>query len=234
MASLNNENLIGLYDRTEKLIGSDAIDKLKNAKVLVVGLGGVGGYIVEALARAGVGKLGLCDFDVVDVTNLNRQILATVPKIGQKKTEVAKDRVLSINPNCDVEIFDFRLDLNRLTELSIQNWTFIADAIDDTGAKIGLIQAAYENNIPIVCSMGTGNKLDPFGYKIVPIEKTEGDPLARSIRKQLKDLKIKGIPVLFSPEKGVAEITYGIPTISYMSAVAGLEIASYIIKEIIK
>lgn len=234
MASLNNENLIGLYDRTEKLIGSDAIDKLKNAKVLVVGLGGVGGYIVEALARAGVGKLGLCDFDVVDVTNLNRQILATVPKIGQKKTEVAKDRVLSINPNCDVEIFDFRLDLNRLTELSIQNWTFIADAIDDTGAKIGLIQAAYENNIPIVCSMGTGNKLDPFGYKIVPIEKTEGDPLARSIRKQLKDLKIKGIPVLFSPEKGVAEITDGIPTISYMPAVAGLEIASYIIKEIIK
>ena len=234
MASLNGENLIGLYDRTEKLLGSEAMDKLKNAKVLVVGLGGVGGYIVEALARAGVGTLGLCDFDVVDSTNLNRQILATVPKIGQKKTEVAKDRALNINPNCNVKIFDFRLDSNKLTELSILDWTYIADAIDDTKAKIALISEAYSNNVPIICSMGTGNKLDPFGYKIVPIEKTEGDPLARSIRKQLKDLKIQGIPVLFSPEKAVVESSAVIPTISYMPAVAGLEIASYIIKEIVK
>lgn len=234
MDSLNKENLIGLYDRTEKLLGSKAIEKLKNAKVLVVGLGGVGGYIVEALARAGVGCLGLCDFDVIDSTNLNRQILATQPTIGQKKALVAKDRVLDINPDCSVKTFDFRLDSSKLTEFNITDWDFIADAIDDTKAKIDLISNAYTNSVPIICSMGTGNKIDPFGYKIVPIEKTEGDPLARSIRRQLRDLNINGIPVLYSAEKPLSEVKDVIPTISYMPAIAGLEIASYIIKEIIK
>ncbi|MDO5332172.1 MAG: ThiF family adenylyltransferase [Bacillota bacterium] len=234
MDSLNNENLIGLYDRTEKLIGSESMLKLKNSKVLVVGLGGVGGYIVEALARAGVGTIGLCDFDIADVTNLNRQILVLSTKIGQKKTDLAKDRVLEINPNCITKIFDFRLNSDKLTELNIQDWDYIADAIDDTKAKIALIQAAYNQNVPIISSMGTGNKINPFEFKIVPIEKTEGDPLARSIRKQLKDLKIQGIPVLYSSETPVCDVKEAIPTISYMPAVAGLEIASYIIKKIIK
>jgi len=223
-----------MYSRTELLIGSKAMEKLKSSKVLVVGLGGVGGYIVEALARAGVSCLGLCDFDVCDVTNLNRQILAQSSKIGQKKTELAKERVLSINPNCNIKTFDSRLDSNRLTELNLEEWDFVADAIDDTKAKIALICECNKKNIPIICSMGTGNKLDPFLYKIVPIEKTEGDPLARSIRKQLKELGIKGIPVLYSSESPVAETKDVIPSISYMPAVAGLEIASYIIQKIIK
>ena len=230
MDSLSNE----LYSGTCALLGEAAMNKIKEAKVLVVGLGGVGGYIVEALVRAGVGTIGLCDFDVVDPTNLNRQILATTDKIGQKKVFVAKERVLLINPDCNVITYDFKLSEENIDQLDIGSWTYIADAIDDTKAKIALISEAYSNNVPIICSMGTGNKLDPFGYKIVPIEKTEGDPLARSIRKQLKDLKIQGIPVLFSAEKPVVESLEVIPTISYMPAVAGLEIASYIIKEIVK
>lgn len=223
-----------IYSRTELLIGKDAMKKLKKAKVLVVGLGGVGGYIVEALARAGVGTIGLCDFDVVDVTNLNRQILAVKSKIGQKKADLAKKRVLEINPDCIIKSFNFRLDSNLLTELNISEWDYIADAIDDVNAKIGLIGAAYNLEVPIISSMGTGNKMDPFKYKIVPIEKTEGDPLARSVRKQLRTMGIKGIPVLYSPEKTHVDSPETIPSISYMPAVAGLEIASYIIQKIIK
>lgn len=229
--SANNE---ALYTRTGLLVGEEALEKIKNSKVLVVGLGGVGGYIVEMLARSGVGTIGLCDFDAVDPTNLNRQVITNVNNIGQKKTDVAEARVKSINPNCNIIKFDFKLNAEKLTELNIMNWDYIADAIDDTNAKISLIQAAYEANVPIISSMGTGNKLDPFKFKIVPIEKTEGDPLARKIRRLLKDLNIKGIPVLYSNETPVAEVKEAIPSISFMPATAGIEIASYIIKNILK
>lgn len=224
-----------LYDRTGRLVGEEGLEKLKNAKVLVVGLGGVGGYIAEALARAGVGCLGLLDFDVVDPSNLNRQIIATTEKIGQKKTEVLKERILSINPNCEVISFDFRLDSSKLTELNITSWSYIADAIDDTEAKIALIKACFDAKVPIISSMGTGNKMDPFSYKIAPIEKTDTDPLARALRKKLKELGVKNIPVLYSSEEPKTHVESGnpIPSISYMPAVAGLEIASYIIKNIL-
>ena len=240
-----------LYDRTQRLIGADNMLELKDARVLVVGLGGVGGFAVEALARAGVGTLGLCDFDTVDPSNLNRQILALTDTLGRPKAEVAKERVLAINPDCNVKLYPVKLDPANIAALDIQTdcpegyklcckcgkclpkWDFIVDAIDDVPAKLALIEHAYKMNIPIICSMGTGNKLDPFGYKIVPIEKTEGDPLARAIRKRLREKEIKGIPVLYSAESPVTQSEQGspIPSISYMPAVAGLEIASFVIKK---
>jgi len=246
-------NMNELYDRTKRLIGADNMLELKDARVLIVGLGGVGGYVLEALARAGIGTLGLCDFDTVDSSNLNRQILATAQSIGNPKALVAKERVLSINPDCNVKVYDFKLDPSNIGKLDIQTscpvgymqcckcgkclpkWDFVVDAIDDVPAKLSLIEHCYKMNIPIICSMGTGNKLDPFGFKIVPIEKTEGDPLARAIRKKLREKEIAGIPVLYSAETPVAAIEQGgpIPSISYMPAVAGLEIASYVINQII-
>lgn len=243
-----------IYDRTQRLVGADAMENLKDARVLIVGLGGVGGYIAEALARAGVGTLGLCDFDSVDSSNLNRQILATMDVIGRNKAEVAKERILQINPECNIKLYPFKITPQNLNELDLltacpegykkcvdcgkclKRWDFVADAIDDVPAKLALIEAVYKNNIPIVCSMGTGNKLNPFEFEISPIEKTEGDPLARAIRKKLKERDINGIPVLYSKETSKTKIESGdpIPSISYMPAVAGLEIASYIIRKIIQ
>lgn len=243
-----------MYDRTERLIGKDAMDNLKDARVLIVGLGGVGGYIAEALARAGVGTIGLCDFDCVDPSNLNRQILSTVETLGKNKAEAAKERILSINPDCNVKLFPFRLEPSNIEKLDIlaacpegykkcvncgkclKHWDFVADAIDDVPAKIALIEAVYRMNIPSISSMGTGNKLNPFKYEIVSIAETEGDPLARAVRKKLKEKEIYDVPVLYSKEDRVTELKNGdpIPTISYMPAVAGLDIAYYIIKNLQK
>jgi len=242
-----------LYDRTQRLIGADAMYELKDARVLLVGLGGVGGYVAEALARAGVGTIGLCDFDRIDATNLNRQIIATVNNIGSLKTDAWEDRIRSINPDCNIKKYSFKLDGSRIRELDIQtncpegykvcsncgrclkHWDFVSDAIDDVPAKIALTEACVKMNIPVISSMGTGNKLDPFSFKIVPIQKTEGDPLARAVRKKLREKGIEDVPVLYSSEPSIVEISGGdpIPSISYMPAVAGLEIASYIIKKII-
>jgi len=243
-----------LYTRTKALLGSYNMSKLKDARVLVVGLGGVGGYIVEALARAGVGTIGLCDFDTVDPSNLNRQILATTDTIGLLKTDVAKDRVFRINPDCRVKLYSFRLTPSNIKDLDIivdcpegyklcancgkclKSWDFIADAIDDVPSKLALAEKTHKMGIPFISSMGTGNKMDPFGFTIAPIDKTEGDPLARAVRKRLRELEITDTPVLYSKEPARVEIMQGdsIPSISFMPAVAGLEIASYIIKKIIE
>ena len=223
-----------IYDRTEKLIGSDGMEKLRSASVFIAGLGGVGGYVCEALARAGVGHLGLCDFDTVDPTNLNRQILALENTVGRQKTEVALERVRSINPDCRVEVFPFRLNEETLRQVHLPDWSFAADAIDDVPAKLLLIESCCNNGVPVISSMGTGNKLDPSCYRIVPIEKTEYDPLARVMRRELKARGIKGVPVLYSPEAPAGAVPRGeaMPTVSYMPAVAGLMIAGYVIREI--
>ena len=224
-----------IYQRTEKLIGEEAMERLKNARVLVVGLGGVGGYVCEALVRAGIGTVGLCDFDTVDPTNLNRQILALESTVGLYKTQVAYQRAMDINPGCKVKLFNFRLTDETLPLLDVPSWDFICDAIDDVHAKLSLIAECSVKDVPIICSMGTGNKLDPFSYRITPIEKTEVDPLARAMRRKLKDMGIKGVPVLWSSENNLVQgIEHGnpIPSISYMPAAAGLMIASYVIKKI--
>ena len=225
-----------IYSRTELLIGKDSVSKLKGSKVFIAGLGGVGGYVAEALARAGVGTLGLCDFDTVDETNINRQVIALDSTVGRLKTDVFRERILDINKDCKAELYPFKIDENNAYELMEKGWDVLADAIDDIPAKIALLSAARSLGTECISSMGTGNKLDPFSYKIVPVEKTDTCPLAKRMRKALKDAGVEGVYALYSTEKPVVQSVSrdGMPSISYMPAVAGLEIASWIIRRIIE
>jgi len=226
-----------IYERTAALIGEPAMEKLKKARVLVIGLGGVGGYTAEALARAGVGTLGFCDFDIVDPTNFNRQILALESGVGRLKVELAKERAEDINPSALIRTFPFKVDAESIGLLEIASWDYVADAVDEVSAKLLIIESCAERGVPVISSMGTGNKLNPFSYRIAPIEKTDTDPLARLMRKKLKERGISGIPVLYSPEPPKIEsLEKGapIPSISYMPAVAGLMLASHVINELIK
>ena len=225
-----------LYQRTQALLGEEALEKLKNAKILLCGLGGVGGFTCEALVRAGVGTLGLCDMDRVDPTNCNRQILALQSTIGMLKADVAEKRAKDINPDVQLRKFAFRIDETTIADLDIPSWDYIADCIDDVDAKVLLIQKARDAGVPILCSMGTGNKLDASAFKVTNIKKTEQDRLAKVMRKRLRDEGIdEGVTVVYSPEPPVTEIKNGIiPSISYMPATAGLRIAGEIIQNLIK
>ena len=225
-----------LYQRTQALVGEEAVEKLKNAKVLVCGLGGVGGYCLEALARAGIGTLGLCDMDRVDPTNCNRQILALQSTIGRLKADVAEDRVRDIDPAAHIRKFAFRIGADTLADLDVASWDYIADCIDDVAAKVLLIMAARGAGVPILCAMGTGNKLDASAFKVCNIQKTEQDRLAKVMRKRLKEEGIvEGVTVVYSPEPPVTDIVNGvIPSISYMPATAGLRMAGEIIRNLIK
>ena len=228
--------MCSLYQRTQALLGEDAIEKLKNAKVLICGLGGVGGFTCEALARAGVGTLGLCDMDRVDPTNCNRQILALQSTIGMLKTDVAEARVKDTNPAVQLRKFAFRIDEKTIDALDIPFWDYIADCIDDVDAKVLLIKRAREACVPILCSMGTGNKLDASAFKVTNIKKTEQDRLAKVMRRRLREEGIdEGVTVVYSPEPPVTDIHDGIiPSISFMPATAGLRIAGEIIKDLIR
>ncbi len=223
-----------MYTRTRALLGDEKLETLISSKVLIVGLGGVGGYAAEALARAGVGTLGLCDFDVVDITNKNRQILALDSTVGLHKAQVSAARIADINPDCHTEVFDMKLSEENLDVLHLKDWGFVVDAVDDVSAKLLLIQKCGEYGIPMISSMGTGNKMDPSRFRVCDIEETEGDPLARSMRKKLRKMEISGVKVLFSDEPPVHPGKRPIPTISYMPAVAGLELAAYAIKKILE
>jgi tRNA threonylcarbamoyladenosine dehydratase len=227
-----------VYDRTELLIGQESLKKLKEAKVLVVGLGGVGGYIAEALARAGVGTLGLCDFDVVDRTNINRQIYALSTTVGRLKAEVAAERIADINAAIKTRIYPFILNESTLSGFTMSEYDYVADAIDDVAGKVLLIKTARQKGIPVISAMGAGNKLDPFRFKIADIEKTNTCPLARAVRKELKEQGVQNVSVLFSDEKNPRETEAGskpvTSSISYMPAIAGLMIASKIIRDLIE
>jgi len=221
-----------MYSRTALLIGDENVEIIKKSKVLIAGLGGVGGYVFEALARAGVGTLGLCDFDVVDITNKNRQILALDSTVGKPKALVAEERLKDINPDCEGMVFNFKIDESTLDELDIASWDYVADCIDDVDAKTLLIRKSGEENVPIISSMGTGNKLNSDDFKISKINQTEYDRLARSMRRKTKDLGIN-YEVLYSKESPVQDFIDTVPSISYMPAAAGLRIAEHIIKKLI-
>ena len=225
-----------LYQRTQALVGGEAVEKLKKARVLVCGLGGVGGYCLEALARAGIGTLGLCDMDRVDPTNCNRQILALQSTIGRLKADVAEGRVRDIDPAAHIRKFAFRIGADTLADLDVPSWDYIADCIDDVDAKVLLIKAARGAGVPILCAMGTGNKLDASAFKVCNIQKTEQDRLAKVMRKRLREEGIvEGVTVVYSPEPPVTDILNGvIPSISYMPATAGLRMAGEIIQDLIK
>ena len=225
-----------LYQRTQALVGEEAVEKLKKARVLVCGLGGVGGHCLEALARAGIGTLGLCDMDRVDPTNCNRQILALQSTVGRLKADVAEERVRDIDPDAQIRRFPFRIGADTLAELDVPSWDYIADCIDDVDAKVLLIKAAREAGVPILCAMGTGNKLNASAFKVCNVQKTEQDRLAKVMRKRLREEGIaEGVTVVYSPEPPVTEIRDGvIPSISYMPATAGLRMAGEIIQNLIK
>ena len=229
------------FSRTELLIGKDGVEKLANSKVAIFGIGGVGSFVVEALARAGIGSFILVDNDEVDITNLNRQIIATHKTIGKPKVEIARKRILDINPNANVEIYQefFMPESEGILDNSID---YIVDAVDTVTAKIELAVRAEKMNIPIISSMGTGNKLDPTRFEVTDIYKTSVCPLAKVMRKELKQRDIKKLKVVFSKEEPIKplnsnEITNKkqVPgSISFVPSVAGLIVASEVIKDIIK
>lgn len=227
------------FSRTELLIGRDNLNKLNKAKVAIFGIGGVGSYVVEALARSGVGNFVLIDNDVINISNINRQLIATHNTIGSLKVEVAKQRILSINPNATVTTFSefFMPGNNSILDQTI---TYIVDAIDTITAKIELVMQSQELNIPIISSMGTGNKLNPNIFEITDIYKTQMCPLAKVMRKELKSRNIKHLKVLYSKEKPIknniiernGKVIPG--SISFVPSVAGLLIAGEVIKDLTK
>lgn len=236
-------------DRTEKLIGNENLKKIKNACIVVFGLGGVGSYVVEGLVRSGIENIAIIDKDVVDITNINRQIIANTNTIGQPKVKVETDRILSINPNSNIigiqefiskdNIIEIINKINQKfkeTNKSSKEFAFdyVIDAIDTVSSKLELIKYCNTNDIPLISCMGTGNKLDANKFEITDITKTSVCPLAKVIRKELKKLQIPHLKVLYSKEEPVKTNTSTPASISFVPSVAGLLIAGEVIRNIIK
>lgn len=223
------------FSRTENLIGNASLEKLKNARIAVFGIGGVGGYVVEALARAGVFNIDIIDNDTVSITNINRQIIATHSSIGKQKTDVMKARVLDINPQANVNVFNTFFLPENSNDFDFSVYDYIIDAVDTVTAKIELIMKANNSNVPIISSMGTGNKLDPTVFEVSDIYKTSVCPLAKVMRYELKKRGIKKLKVVYSKEQPIKNNNDRIPaSISFVPPTAGLIIASEVIKDILK
>lgn len=231
--------MLNEFSRTELLLGQDGMKKLTSASIAIFGIGGVGSYIAEALARCGVGNITLIDNDEVAVTNLNRQIIALHSTIGKKKVDIAKNRILDINPNANVAALNCFYTGN---EIDLSKFDYIADAIDTVSSKLNLIENAYKQNVSVISSMGTGNKLDPTKLTVTDIYKTEMCPLAKVMRYELKKRNVKKLKVVYSTEKPCKhkseskEITQkrkAIGSVSFVPSVAGLIIAGEIVKDII-
>ena len=220
------------FSRTELIIGKEKIEILKKSKVAIFGIGGVGSYVVEGLARAGIGNFILVDKDVVSISNINRQIIATHGTVGKDKVDVAKKRILEINPDAKIEIYKefFMPETTGILDDSID---YIIDAIDTVTAKIELIVRANNLNIPIISCMGTGNKLDPTRFEVSDIYKTSVCPLAKVMRKELKTRGIKKLKVLYSKEEAI-KTEGNIGSLSFVPSVAGLIISGEVIKDLIK
>ena len=231
-----------IFSRTELLIGKDNLEKLYKSKVAIFGIGGVGSYVVEGLVRAGIGSFILVDNDDVSITNINRQIIATTNTIGKPKVDVAKERILEINPEANVITYKkFYMPDNQIKLTN--DISYIVDAIDTVTAKIALIEQANNLSIPIISSMGTGNKLDPTKFEVTDIYKTSVCPLAKVMRKELRNRGINKLKVVYSKEEPIKIKTdeniemkskcYIPGSISFVPSVAGLIIASELVKDII-
>lgn len=222
------------FSRLSKVIGEDNVSLIGEKSVLILGVGGVGGYVAEALARSGIGKLILVDFDVVDETNINRQIIALESTIGMKKVDVLESRIKEINSGCEVVKIDKFIDMENYLELFLEKVDYFIDACDTMTVKKMVIKECIKRKIPFISSMGTGNKLDPSKLEIIDIRKTVNDPLAKVIRKFVKDEKINSkVMVLSSTELPVktGERTPG--STAFVPASAGLLIASYVVRQFI-
>lgn len=237
--------MLSQFSRTELLIGKEGMERLSNSRVAVFGVGGVGGYTVEALARSGIGELDLIDNDQVALTNLNRQIIATTKTLGRYKVDVAKERVLEINPDAKVNIYKKFYLPETKEEFDFTKYDYVVDAIDTVSGKIALVEQAKEAGVPIISSMGAGNKLDPTAFRVADIYKTSVCPLAKVMRRELKKRGIRKLKVVYSeempivPEKN-AEMEQAEPTqkrqvpgsVAFVPSVVGLIIAGEVIKDL--
>lgn len=233
------------YARTEMLFGKESMERLWKSKVAVFGIGGVGGHVVEALARAGIGHLVLIDNDSVSVTNLNRQLIALHSTIGKDKTEVMKERIRDINPDIEVEVRNCFYLPEQSANFAFEDYDYVVDAIDTVTAKIDLAVQCQRTNTPIIASMGTGNKLNPTMLEVTDIYKTSVCPLAKVLRKELKQRDIKKLKVVYSKEIPLKPLNNGdldenagkrsVPgSVSFVPSVAGLIIAGEVIKDLVK
>ena len=223
-----------MFDRVIKLIGEDNLTKLKNTTVAVVGLGGVGGYAVEGLVRSGISNLIIVDYDTIDISNLNRQIITNQNNIGRLKVDVMEEHLLSINPECNIIKINKKLSLENVEKLFDYSFDYVIDNCYNILVKQELIKRCLEKKISIISSMGTGNKLNPSMLEVVDISKTSYDPIAKRIRKYMKDNHIYGkVPVVYSKEQN-SKFNGSIPSMIFVPAVSGLLCANYVIKDIVK
>ena len=223
-----------MFEREIKLIGEENLEKIKSKTVAVVGVGGVGGYAVESLVRAGISKLIIIDYDIVDITNLNRQIISLQSNIGKYKTDVIKERINNINPDCNVITINTKLNEENLYLLFNEKPDYIIDACDTLKVKEMLILECKKRKIKLISSMGTGNKLNPELLKITDIRKTSYDPLAKKIRKFVVDNKIKGKVMVVSSIEQPKKVEGVISSISFVPPISGLLCTSYVINDILK
>ncbi len=253
-----SKKMLTQFSRTELLLGKEAMEKLQNSRVAVFGIGGVGGYVCEALARSGVGAFDLIDDDKVCLTNLNRQIIATHKTIGKYKAEVMKERILEINPKADVRVHKCFFLPENADEFPYVDYDYMVDAVDTVTAKISLVMKAQEKYIPIISSMGAGNKLDGSQFKVADIYKTKVCPLAKVMRRELKKRGVKKLKVVYSEEQSIRPIEdmsiscrthcvcppgakhkcterRDIPgSVAFVPPVAGLIIAGEVVKDLVK
>lgn len=228
--------------REELLIGKENIEKLKNSKVIIFGLGGVGGSAIEAIVRAGINNITLVDCDKISETNINRQIFATTKTIGKLKVEAAKERLIEINPNLNIEVYNLFFNKENSNGFDFSKYDYIIDAIDTVSSKIELIVCAKNSNTKIISSMGTGNKLNPTDFLVADISKTSVCPLARVMRQELKKRGIKNLKVVYSKETPkkpkqvlMNEQNKQIPSsVSFVPPIAGLIMAGEVIKDILE
>jgi len=231
------------FDRVKLLIGSENFNKLQNSSVVVFGVGGVGGYTAEALVRSGIGKITLFDNDKVALSNINRQIIATTETLGQDKIKAVTDRLLSINPDLKIETHNVFYLPETADEFNFKDYSYIVDAVDTVTAKIEIIKRAKEWGVPVISCMGTGGKTNPTMLKVDDVEKTKGCPLARVMRKELKERGIKGVKVVYSEEQNIiadgektenkGKDRTAPPSMIFVPATAGLILAREVVFDII-
>ena len=233
--------MLNQFSRTEMLLGKEGIKKLQKSRIIVFGVGGVGGYCIEALTRSGIGNIDIVDNDLVSITNINRQIIATLKTIGKYKVDVMKERMLEINPDVKVNVFKTFYTPDNSSEFNFSKYDYVVDAIDTVKSKIELVLKAKEADTPIICAMGAGNKLEPAKFEVNDIYKTSVCPLARVMRTELKKRNIKKLKVVYSKESPIKPLknlektakrqTPG--SIATLPSVMGLIIANEVIKDLI-
>lgn len=219
-------------ERTEMLIGTERIERLRRSHVIIFGIGGVGGYALEVIARSGVGAITIVDADSVEESNINRQIIALHSTIGKTKVEVARERIHDINPDCEVRALEMFYLPENADEIDLSCYDYVVDCIDTVAAKVELIRRCNELGKPIISSMGAGNKMDATALKVSDIYKTSMDPLAKAVRKKCKELGIRRLKVVFSEEKPIETNSEYIASNAFVPAAMGVIVGSETVKEL--